>query len=44
MDEIFKLTSSEYARMLGISNEALDQEEDEDKEDGNFKEVDGKFF
>ena len=23
MDEIFKLTSSEYARMLGISNEAL---------------------
>ena len=44
MDEIFKLTSSEYARMLGISNEALRSRRRRGQEDGNFKEVDGKFF
>ena len=37
MDDIFRLTSFEYARMLGISKEALRSRRRRNQEDGNFK-------
>ena len=43
MDDIFRLTSFEYARMLGISQEALRSRRRRNQEDGNFKKV-GKVF
>ena len=43
MDDIYRLTSFEYARILGISQEALRSRRRRNQEDGNFKKV-GKVF
>jgi hypothetical protein len=44
MDKDFRLTSSEYARLLGISGEALRSRRRRNQEDGNFIEADNKFW
>lgn len=43
MDQIFRLTSHEYSKMLGISTEALRSRRRRGQEDGNFKKF-GKVF
>ena len=44
MDEIFRLTSSEYAKLLDLSNEALRSRRRRNLEDGNFKKVGKEYF
>ena len=44
MDKIFRLTSSEYAKLLDLSNEALRSRRRRNLEDGNFKKVGKEFF
>lgn len=44
MDKIFRLTSSEYAKLIGITNEALRSRRRRNLEDGNFKKVGKEFF
>ena len=44
MDKIFRLTSSEYAKLLDLSNEALRSRRRRNMEDGNFKKVGKEFF
>ena len=39
MDKDFRLTSSEYARLLGITNEALRSRRRRNQEDGNFIQI-----
>ena len=43
MDSIFRLTSDEYSKILGITTEALRSRRRRNQEDGNFKKV-GKVF
>lgn len=44
MDKDFRLTSSEYARLLGITNEALRSRRRRNQEDGNFIQIENKFW
>tara|TARA_R110002020_G_scaffold163671_1_gene349794 strand:+ start:2060 stop:2839 length:780 start_codon:yes stop_codon:yes gene_type:complete len=44
MDNEFRLTSREYAAILGIKHEALRSRRRRGLEDGNFKEIDKKFW
>ena len=44
MDEIYRLTSSEYAKLLDLSNEALRSRRRRNLEDGNFKKVGKEYF
>ncbi len=44
MDKNFRLTSSEYARLVGLSAEALRSRRRRNQEDGNFIIVDNKFW
>ena len=43
MDSVFRLTSDEYSKILGITTEALRSRRRRNQEDGNFKKV-GKVF
>ena len=44
MDKIFRLTSSEYGKLIGITNEALRSRRRRNLEDGNFKKVGKEYF
>tara|TARA_R110000787_G_scaffold112512_1_gene221428 strand:+ start:2543 stop:3382 length:840 start_codon:yes stop_codon:yes gene_type:complete len=44
MDKIFRLTSSEYAKLLDLSNEALRSRRRRNLEDGNFIKIGKEFF
>tara|TARA_R110001632_G_scaffold34791_2_gene88225 strand:- start:771 stop:1706 length:936 start_codon:yes stop_codon:yes gene_type:complete len=44
MDEIYRLTSSEYAKLIGISNEALRSRRRRNQEEGNYKKVGSDYF
>ena len=44
MDKIFRLTSSEYAKLIGITNEALRSRRRRNLEDGNFTKVGKEYF
>ncbi len=44
MDKIFRLTSSEYAKLIGISNEALRSRRRRNQEEGNYKKVGSDYF
>ncbi len=44
MDEIYRLTSGEYAKLLDLSNEALRSRRRRNLEDGNFKKVGKEYF
>jgi len=44
MDTVFRLTSDEYSKILGISTEALRSRRRRNQEDGNFKKVGNVFW
>jgi hypothetical protein len=44
MDKDFRLTSSEYARLLGLTAEALRSRRRRNQENGNFIQIENKFW